>query len=143
KVEDRHAPAVSDVEYAGDAGCEGGKEVGGDDIAHVDEVAGLAAVAEDGQRGGGEGLPDKNRNGRGVGTGGVLAGSEDVEVAKAGCLEPAVAVVVVAVILAVELGDGGRAAGAGGEVLVKRRGGIIPVDRRRAAEDEPANTGGG
>ena len=50
KLVDRDAAAAADVEHAADARREGDREIGGGDVGHVHEIAGLLAVAEDRHR---------------------------------------------------------------------------------------------
>ena len=64
-----------------------GKQVGGDDIVHIGEVAGLATISKDRRRGAILGGLHEYRDNRRVGRGGALARTKHIEVPEGGPLE--------------------------------------------------------
>lgn len=102
EIEDREGAAAGDVEDAGEGRFHGKEGVGAGNVMDGDEIAGLGAVAINGDRLVAQGAVDEDGDGGGVGAGRVLAGTEDVEVTE---------------------GDGGEAAGIGKEAgsSIRRR----------------------
>ena len=107
-----------------------------DDVLHVDEVAGLLAVAEDGQRLVRDRLRGEDRHRRRIGALRVLARPEHVEVAQARRFQLAGVVEHLAVIFAVELGDRVGALRLGKHRLHFRHDRVVAVDRRRGGKAE-------
>ena len=75
----RHLPAIADVVRACHVSGGSGIGEGADDIGHMDEVTGLAAVAVDANGFVAQGLRDEDWDRGGIGGAWILARSEDVE----------------------------------------------------------------
>ena len=67
KIVDRDLATVARVENSGDAGRFHSEGQRADDVLHIDEIARLPAIAEDGDVLAAHGLFDENRHGGGVG----------------------------------------------------------------------------
>ena len=136
KLVDAHAGPVADVVGAMNVGVKGDVGKGRSDVSDMDEVAGLLAVAKDGDGLAGEGFFHEDRHCGGVSAFRILARAEDVEEAEGGGLELTFAVEHLEVVFAVELGDGVGALWLGEHCFDFRDDGVVSVDRGRAGENE-------
>lgn len=114
---------------------------GGGDVFHKNKITGLQAVSVNGKGNSGKSGLEKFRDGGGVGSVGILAGSIDIKKAESGGGERAGE----ADFLASEFGGGVRASGGGGQGFVFGHDRIVAVDGAGASENEaggPGESGG-
>src|ERR687891_1305812 len=138
---DRRGRTRGDVEYPpAHVLCVPGDQVRRDDVVDVREVTRLLPVVEDRHRLAGGDRRDEERDDRRVLRAGILARSEDVEVAQDDRLERVVhAREADAVALGGELRDPVRRDRIRRHRLAQRQLRPVPVDRRGRREDDPAD----
>ena len=142
---DAHAVAITHIERAMNVGVKGDVGEGGGDVSDMDEVAGLFAIAKNGDGITGEGFFHEDRHCGGVSAFRILARAKDVEKPEGGGPELAFALEHFEVVFAVELGDGVGALWLGEHCFDFRDDGVVSVDGGRAGENEffDSRRGGG
>ena len=143
EVVDRQTSAISDVINSAMLLAHGEVGVRRHDVLDVDEVARLLAVAMDGEAVACDGLGCEDRDGGRIGALGILARPKDIEIPEAGRGELSLPREHVAIVFAVELGDGVGALRGRDHRLALGEFGAVPVDGGGRAEAEFFDLGGG
>ena len=134
EVEDACAFTIAGVEHAAGPRRLGEKGQCADDVFDINEIARLPSIAKNNERLSSHRAGDKYWNSRSIWTSGILARAEYIEEPDRTCLQPPLAAKKIAIILPVQLRDGIRTAGVGGQVFGFNLSGILAVDRCRTGK---------